>query len=63
MTSYLKCLQPLERVLPGTSRLNFCNFHSPGILDQIILFFFFYDRFHHFLIFIFKKYLFMYLAA
>ena len=26
-------------------------------------FFLFYDRFHHFLIFIFKKYLFMYLAA
>ena len=40
MTSYPRYLQPLEHVLSGTSRLNCCNFHSPGILDQIGFFFF-----------------------
>ena len=63
MTSYLKCLQPLERVLPGTSRLNFCNFHSPCILDQIILFFFFLWQVSSVFNIYLKKYLFMYLAA
>ena len=37
MTSYLRCLQPFEHVLPGTSRLEFRNFGTAGILDQILL--------------------------
>lgn len=37
MTPYLRCLQTFEQVLPGTSRQEFHNFGTTGILDQVLL--------------------------